>query len=173
VVRLTGELADGWLPFLYPRSRLADGMDRLQEGMARGARAGRLPAICPMVPAVVAADAAAAREGAAWFVSFYLTTMGPLYRSSLARQGFGRDVEAILAAATPGAKGVVPASAEGLMEELVVWGTPAEARERLGRWHAAGAEQVLLLLRPNLRPEELVFTLDAFRPMLQSSTTPS
>jgi alkanesulfonate monooxygenase SsuD/methylene tetrahydromethanopterin reductase-like flavin-dependent oxidoreductase (luciferase family) len=164
-VRLAGEVADGWLPFLYPMSCLAEGRRRLEEGAARGGHPERVPGIHPSVPAVVADSASAAREGAAWFLSFYVTTMGALYRQSLARQGFAREVEAVLEANAGGMKGAVPASADRLMEEVIVWGTPAEARQRLARWHAAGADLVGLLLRPNLPPEQLKLTLEAFHPM--------
>src|SRR5262247_4214757 len=34
-VRLTGEVADGWLPFLYPRRCLVQGLELLREGAAR------------------------------------------------------------------------------------------------------------------------------------------
>lgn len=163
-VRLAGEVADGWVPFIYPRRCLAAGVGQLREGAARGGHADRLPAVCPSVPAVVAEDRARAREGAAWFVSFYLVSMGTLYRQSLIRQGFGKEVEAVLAANTPKFAGVVPPDAEGLLEELVVFGTPSEARARLARWHAAGAAMPILLLRPHQTREEIDFTLDALRP---------
>jgi alkanesulfonate monooxygenase SsuD/methylene tetrahydromethanopterin reductase-like flavin-dependent oxidoreductase (luciferase family) len=161
-VRLAGELADGWIPFLYPVSRLAQGVALLREGAARAASPGRAPAICASVPAVVAEEGAA-RAGAAWFAAFYLTTMGPLYRQALARQGFAREVEAVLAANTPRMRGEVPPEADRLLEELVVFGTPAEARARLARWYEAGADTVSLLLQPNLTPEQIDFTLNAFR----------
>ncbi len=163
-VRLAGELANGWVPFIYPRRCLADGIAQLREGAARGGHPERLPLVCPSVPAVVAADGAAAREGAAWFVAFYLVSMGTLYRQSLVRQGFGREVEAVLAANAPKFTGAVPLDAEPLLDELVVFGTPAEARARLARWHAAGAVMPILLLRPNLSPDELELTLNALRP---------
>jgi alkanesulfonate monooxygenase SsuD/methylene tetrahydromethanopterin reductase-like flavin-dependent oxidoreductase (luciferase family) len=163
-VRLTGELADGWTPFIYPRRCLADGVERLREGAARGGRPERLPIVAPSVPAVVSDDPAKAREGAAWFVAFYLVSMGTLYRQSLARQGFGKAVEAVLAANTPKFAGLVPPDAEELLEELTVFGTPVEARRRLARWHGAGAALPILLLRPNLSAEELEYTLNALRP---------
>jgi alkanesulfonate monooxygenase SsuD/methylene tetrahydromethanopterin reductase-like flavin-dependent oxidoreductase (luciferase family) len=125
--------------------------------------------MCPSVPAVVERDATKAREGAAWFVSFYLTTMGPLYRQSLVRQGYGKEVEAVLTANTPKFAAQVPPDAEELLEQLIVYGTPEEACRRLARWHAAGAGMPILLLRPNLAPAELDLTLAAFRPMLESS----
>jgi alkanesulfonate monooxygenase SsuD/methylene tetrahydromethanopterin reductase-like flavin-dependent oxidoreductase (luciferase family) len=163
-VRLAGEVADGWLPFLYPRACLDRGRERLREGAARGGQPERPCAIHPSVPAVVAERSDAAREGAAWFLWFYLTTMGPLYRQAMARLGFAKEVEAVLAANTGGVKGQVPASADRLLEEVAVWGTPAEVRERVARWHAAGADLVCLLLRPNLSADERRLTLEAFRP---------
>ena len=120
------------------------------------------------MPVVVSADPARAREGAAWFVSFYVVSMGNFYRDSLTRQGFGTDVQAVLAANAPRFQGAVPPEAEELLEQLIVFGTPAEACRRLQRWHAAGAHEVSLLLRPQLTLDEISFTLDAFRPMLES-----
>jgi alkanesulfonate monooxygenase SsuD/methylene tetrahydromethanopterin reductase-like flavin-dependent oxidoreductase (luciferase family) len=165
--RLAGELADAWVPFLYPWSQLAAGVERLREGAARGGHPDRVPIICPSVPAVVDESAEKAREGAAWFVAFYLTTMGTIYRDSLKRQGYGKEVESVLAANSPKFTGAVPADAEELLEQLIVFGTPPEARRRLARWHAAGSAMPVLLLRPNLAPAEIALTLEAFRPMLE------
>ena len=169
-VRLAGELADGWTPFIYPKRHLVHGIEQLREGAARGGHPDRLPIVCPSVPAVVAEDPATAREGAAWFVAFYLVSMGTVYRQSLTRQGFGKEVESVLAANTPKFVGAVPPDAEELLEELIVFGTPAEARRRLARWHEAGAALPVLLLRPNLSAEELEFTLNALRPLATDRT---
>jgi alkanesulfonate monooxygenase SsuD/methylene tetrahydromethanopterin reductase-like flavin-dependent oxidoreductase (luciferase family) len=163
-VRLAGELADGWCPFIYPRRCLAEGVERLREGAARGGHPDRLPTVAPSIPAVVSDDPGRAREGAAWFVAFYLVSMGTLYRQSLTRQGFGKEVESVLAANAPKFTGIVPPDADPLLEELVVFGTPAEAQQRLARWHEAGAALPVMLLRPNLPQEELDFTLDALKP---------
>ena len=163
-MRLAGELADGWIPFMYPRSELGRGIDRLREGAVRGGHPDRLPLVSPSVPTVVGDDPARAREGAAWFVAFYLVSMGTLYRQSLIRQGFGKEVEAVLAANTPKFTGAVPPDADELLEELIVFGTPSEARRRLARWHEAGAALPVLLLGPNLSADELEFTLNALRP---------
>jgi alkanesulfonate monooxygenase SsuD/methylene tetrahydromethanopterin reductase-like flavin-dependent oxidoreductase (luciferase family) len=166
--RLAGEVADGWMPFMYPRRLLAEGIERLREGAARGGHPDRLPVVCASVPTVVAADSAKAREGAAWFVSFYITTMGTFYRDSLIRQGFEKEVKSVLAANSVKTTGIVPPDAEELLEQLIVYGTPEEARRRLERWHAAGAATVSLLFRPSLPSDELELTLDAFVPMLKS-----
>jgi alkanesulfonate monooxygenase SsuD/methylene tetrahydromethanopterin reductase-like flavin-dependent oxidoreductase (luciferase family) len=167
-IALAGELADGWIPFLYPRSHLAGAAALLREGAARSDDPHRRVAVCASVPTVVAEDPARAREGAAWFVAFYLTTMGPLYRRSLARQGFGDEVEAVLAANTPRFRGEVPAAANVLLEELTVFGTPSDVREQRARWHGAGVDTLTLLLQPNLTPAAIDFTLRAFQPVAPS-----
>ncbi|MBI4590817.1 MAG: LLM class flavin-dependent oxidoreductase [Candidatus Rokubacteria bacterium] len=164
-IRLAGELADGWFPFLFPYARLAEGVALLNEGASRNSRAGHVPAVCPFIPAVAADNPADARNGAAWFLVFYMTSMGPFYPKMLARQGFQKEVDAIVAA-NPGRDSavVVPPEAEGLLEQLTLFGTPEQARARLTPWYAAGASLPILLLRPNLSPEEIDFTLSAFRP---------
>jgi alkanesulfonate monooxygenase SsuD/methylene tetrahydromethanopterin reductase-like flavin-dependent oxidoreductase (luciferase family) len=167
-VRLVGEIGDAWIPFLYPWSRLDAGVSLLREGAARAGHPERVPAIAASVPVVVEPSADAARAGAAWFVSFYVTTMGTVYRDALTRLGYAKEVEAVIAANSPKFAGAVPPDAEALLEQLIVYGTPAEARRRLARWGTAGASSVTLLLRPNLTPDVIALTLDAFRPMLES-----
>jgi alkanesulfonate monooxygenase SsuD/methylene tetrahydromethanopterin reductase-like flavin-dependent oxidoreductase (luciferase family) len=165
-VRLAGEVADGWLPFFYARDRLADGIALMREGAARAGEPNKKLGVWATVPTVVSDDPARAREGAAWFVAFYLTTMGTLYRETLVRHGFGPAVEAVMAANSPKFTGAVPAKADELLEQLVVYGTPAEARERMARWLATGADLGVVFLRANLEQAEIDFTLNAFGPML-------
>src|SRR4029450_12713555 len=132
---------------MSPRRCLAKGKALLREGAARAGGGERRVAIYPSVPTVVADDPKEARAGAAGVVSFYLTTMGPLYRRSLARQGFEREVEAVIAANTPRFTGAVPPEAGTLLEELTVFGTPAEARARVAGRARAGADEPIGVLR--------------------------
>jgi alkanesulfonate monooxygenase SsuD/methylene tetrahydromethanopterin reductase-like flavin-dependent oxidoreductase (luciferase family) len=161
-VRLAGELADGWLPFMFPRDRLAEGARLLAEGATRTGGTRPAPLIWPSMPTVVAPTEAEARQGAAWFAVFYLTSMGPLYPGTLARLGFEREVKAIQAANTQRGLAVVPPEADGLLEQLIVYGAPETARARLARWYEAGAALPTLLLPPNLTPAQMDFALDAF-----------
>jgi alkanesulfonate monooxygenase SsuD/methylene tetrahydromethanopterin reductase-like flavin-dependent oxidoreductase (luciferase family) len=161
-VRLTGELADGWLPFLFPRSQLVEGDRLLREGAAR-TTPGRAVPICLVIPTAVGDTAAAARQRAAWFVTFYLTTMGELYRRILARLGYKAAVEALMAANAPRTPPIVPDDAEVLLEELTIFGTPDSAPPRLAGWYEAGASMPVLLLGPDLTPDQIDRTLEVFR----------
>lgn len=82
-LRVTGELADGTLPFLAgPRT-----VGEFIVPTITDAAAGRLaPRVVAMVPALVTDDVAAAREVAAQRLSFYETI--PSYQKVIAREEY-------------------------------------------------------------------------------------
>lgn len=163
-VRLAGELADAWAPFLLPRSGLKDGIRLLEEGAARGRPGGTLPQIRPSLPVAVSPDPVAARAVASWWVSFYLTTMGPLYARTLRDAGFAEAVDAVLAAAAGGGPGGVPDDAAVLLDELTVRGDAAAARAALELWYGAGAEMPVIVLPPGAPVVDLDVALEALAP---------
>jgi alkanesulfonate monooxygenase SsuD/methylene tetrahydromethanopterin reductase-like flavin-dependent oxidoreductase (luciferase family) len=153
-IRLCGELADSWGPFLFPASALKDGVRLL----ANGAVGRAVPQVCPFVPAAVSPDPARARALASWWVEFYLTGMGPLYATRLRQLGFGAAVDEVVAAT-----GHTP---EILLDELTLWGDAAAAREGVKRYYAAGADMPIVTLPPNRSVEELDQILDALAPAI-------
>ena len=88
-VRLAGELADGWAPFLLPLTGLDPSLRLLREGAARSKAKRPLPLIAPCLPAAISTNPATALAMASWWVAFYVTSMGPLYRQTLLRLGHG------------------------------------------------------------------------------------
>jgi len=156
-VRLAGELADAWNPFLLPVDGLKDGIRQLEDGAARVAGGRPLPQICPGVPVAVSADPGQALELASWWVSFYLTSMGPLYARTLRSHGFGDAVDAVLAA---GVGAPLPEAARVLLDQLTAWGSGTEARQCLDRWYDAGADMPVIVLPPGADLDELDATLD-------------
>ena len=163
-VRLCGQVADGWLPFLLPRSSLQDGIRLLREGAQRRERKGPLPRVCPALPLAVSSDPVEARNVASWWVVFYLVRMGPLYREALIRLGLGEAVTALLAANPDARTSEVPHSAEVLLDELVLWGDRKRARDALESWYEAGAQMPALTLPPGRDVVELEYMLEVMRP---------
>lgn len=94
-------------------------------------------------------------------MSFYLVSMGPLYRQTLLRLGHGRAVEEVLAANPTGRTFDVPQSARVLLDELTLWGDGEQARAALDRWYAAGAQMPTLTLPPGRSIEELDHILES------------
>ena len=162
--RLAGEVADGWAPFLLPISGLGAAGGLLMEGHDRGAPDRPLPSIDPCIPTAVAADPVRAHELASWWVSFYLLSMGPLYRQTLRRLGHGNAVDEVLAANPTPRTFDVPASARVLLDELTLWGDADRGRAALDRWYAAGAELPALTLPPGQPVAELDHILDSMAP---------
>jgi len=148
-VRLAGEVADAWVPFLQPLSGLKGRICLLEEAAARVGRPR--PRVTPGLPT------ARSPEVAAWWLAFYLTSMGPLYATSLREQGLGEAVDAVLAANGRGVPPTVPPAAQVLVDELLVTG-PGE----LERWYAAGVDAPGLVLPPGRPLDELEATLRAF-----------
>ncbi len=167
-VRLTGELADAWFPFLLPVSGLADGIRLLEEGVARGRPGRPLPQIRPGLPAAVSPDPAIARQLAWWWVSFYLTSMGPLYARTLRAHGLTEAVDAVLDCHAAAADDGLPEQVVPLLDELTVWGDGIAARQLLDRWYAAGADMPVIVLPPGRALGELDHVLEALRPRSQS-----
>jgi alkanesulfonate monooxygenase SsuD/methylene tetrahydromethanopterin reductase-like flavin-dependent oxidoreductase (luciferase family) len=162
-VRLAGEVADGWCPFLLPISGL-DASIRLLDGVERGSPGGTRPTVAPSIPTAVSDDPAKALELASWWVAFYLGSMGPLYRRTLRRLGHAEAVDEVLAANPTPRTHDVPEPARGLLDELTLWGEEDRARAALDRWYAAGAELPTLTLPPGRSVEELDHVLEALRP---------
>jgi alkanesulfonate monooxygenase SsuD/methylene tetrahydromethanopterin reductase-like flavin-dependent oxidoreductase (luciferase family) len=153
-IRLCGEVADSWGPFLFPVSALKDGVRLLENGAVGRA----VPQVCPFVPAAVSPDPARARALASWWVKFYLTGMGPLYATRLRQLGFAAAVDEVVAAT-----GHTP---EVLLNELTLWGDAAAARDGVERYYAAGADMPIVTLPPNRSVEELDQILDALAPAI-------
>ncbi len=152
-IRLAGELADAWAPFLWARSRLQDGRALLQEGESR-AEVPTPTRVSVGVPVALGPDQESARSLAAWWLSTYATRMGPLYPRMLAeRFGMAAGVDAVIEAAQGNREPELPTVAEDLAQEVTLLGTYDQASEAIVAWLAAGADSVHLVLPPG-RPED-------------------
>jgi alkanesulfonate monooxygenase SsuD/methylene tetrahydromethanopterin reductase-like flavin-dependent oxidoreductase (luciferase family) len=143
---------------------LADGLGLLEEGADQASTPGKEWQVCPVIPTIVANDSATARKGAAWVIAFYLTTMGPIYRNVLNRYGHQAEVAAVLEANQGRKPSVVPSEAEVLLDQLTLYGTGDEVREKLAQWYAVGATMPALMTNPHLELDQISFVLNAFQP---------
>jgi alkanesulfonate monooxygenase SsuD/methylene tetrahydromethanopterin reductase-like flavin-dependent oxidoreductase (luciferase family) len=145
-IRLAGELADAWSPFLWARSRLGEGRSLLTE-----AESATPTHISVGVPVALGPDEASARKQAAWWLSTYCTRMGPLYPRMLGeRFGMAAGVDAVIESPDD-----LPAAAEELAREVLLMGTYDQAGELIQEWLDAGADSVHAVLPPGRPAEEL------------------
>ena len=169
-VRLAGELADHWLPFLWARSRLPDGRTLLAEGEAQ-AETPAQTGVTASVPLAIAQDEATARQIAAGWLLVYLTRMGPLYPRMLRDNfGFAAQVDALLDANADAGPPRLPAAAEALARDVTLMGTYEEAPDVIRLWLEAGADAIDLVMPLGLPEEQLHEMLDAAAPTARPSS---
>lgn len=169
-VRLAGGYADRWYPFLWPVNRLDEGRDLLDEGALAVERAGRT-SVTACVPVAVGRDEAAAATVAARWLVTYATQMGPVYPRVLREFGYAAELKALLEANSDPRRPVLPAAAERLAHDVLLFAPEQDARDALRRWVAA-SDDVSLVLPFGVEPGQLDATLDALAPPgVRSGTT--
>jgi 5,10-methylenetetrahydromethanopterin reductase len=142
-IELTGEIADGSLPLNYgPR-----GLKEVVDGIARGAqRAGRDPkevSIALIMHCCVCPDRAVALRSVKGALANYGSL--PFYNRLFVRQGFVKEAQAIIAAASKGdMAGAAAAVSDQMADEIAAMGTAQECRKKLEEFERAGASYVLL-----------------------------
>jgi len=88
-LRLTGELADGWLPIFLAPSRMAAATAELEAGARAAGRSLADIRISPQVSIYVTDDVGAARDRERPHIAFYIGGMGVFYHQYMQRIGFG------------------------------------------------------------------------------------
>ena len=132
-IRLAGELADQWLPFLLPPAAIDAGRELMTSA---GTAVGRADAttVIASVPLALAPDRdSAARIAARWLLT-YATKMGPLYPKVLRAHGYHHELDALLNANPDPIDARLPSAAERLAHDVLLYGTYDEAPELRRAW---------------------------------------
>ncbi len=127
--RVATTMADAWFPVMIPRSCIEE---------VRGSTAGPEESwelvTGPMV--AMADDEHRARSTIEQLVAWYLCGMGRLYGDYVARSGHSEAVDALRAVNPKPRMGTMtwPEEANGLLEELAVFGDSPNVADQLRRW---------------------------------------
>jgi F420-dependent oxidoreductase-like protein len=147
-VAQTGELADGWLPFLFNPREPGVLLDPLREGLDKAGRELADLDVAPVVPVAVEDDVEAARASVRPWLAFYLGAMGAkeknFYVELAERYGHGDDARAVQDAFLSGDRaGAAAAVSDALLDAGSIACTPAELPDRLAAYEAAGASSLV------------------------------
>ena len=137
-VRLTGELADGWLPNFYPDSRFDSALDRLETGLARSDRDRSAVDVAMYVLTAVHENESTARQAAAEHVAYYCREIPGYYTRVAEAAGFGEEIASIQAAGTDAA--AAAAVTDELVDELALVGTAKDVRQGLADLRSRGVD---------------------------------
>ncbi|WP_058826203.1 LLM class flavin-dependent oxidoreductase [Haloferax sp. Q22] len=161
-VRLTGQVADGWLPNLYPRPQFEEALEWLDTGAARAGRDASDVDVAMYVLTAVHDDPDEARRAAAEHVAYYLRDVPGYYDRAAEQAGFGDEVEAVRAAPTTEV-GARELSAD-FLDLVALVGTPDDVRGRLGELREMGVDLPVVRAPAGVDREWVARTLEVFAP---------
>ena len=94
-VKLTAELADGWLPVMIPLPKLKDEITALRKLSVADGRPANAVSIRSPGAVTVTKNIDKARTESAGTLAFYIGRMGMFYAEQLTRHGYGEAVQAV------------------------------------------------------------------------------
>jgi F420-dependent oxidoreductase-like protein len=163
-LRLTGELADGWLPIFLVPSRMQVAVAELRAGAAAAGRFLTDIAVSPQVSIYVTDDPAAARGRERPHIAFYIGGMGVFYHQYMHRIGFGTEAdrvrEAYLARQRDRAAQLVT---DEMVHAMTIIGTPQQCRDQMQAFFDAGVHEIRLVFNEP-HPEAYRKALQAVAP---------
>lgn len=119
-----------------------------------------MPTVTAAIPVAVAEDEASAATIAARWLVTYCTRMGPVYPRILRENGYGPEIDALLEASGDPRTPVLPAAAERLARDVLVFGTHGDTREVLAGWQQH-ADQLALVVPFATELDDLLALVDA------------
>jgi coenzyme F420-dependent oxidoreductase len=138
-LRLTGELADGWLPIYLDASHLPDFQRDLEDGAQKAGRTLDGIDVAPYILSCVSEDVEAARSLVKAHLAYYIGGMGTFYANLIARYGFEDEVSRVREA---WGKGERQAAAGHVTDDMVahmaICGSPKEGQAQLENYRASG-----------------------------------
>ena len=149
-VRLTAEIADGWLPIFYSPERADEVFgDALREGFEKSGvmeKADRFEVV-PSVQAAAADDIDVARDQIRPQIALYVGGMGArnrnFYFDLAVRYGFEREAIRIQDRYLEGDKlSAIAAVPDELIDEVALVGSRERIRDRLEAWRESGVDAV-------------------------------
>jgi F420-dependent oxidoreductase-like protein len=147
---LCGEIADGWIPFLFSAEHARDLRAPLEEGAARAGRSlddGSFE-IAPTVNVCIDDDIEAARDVMRPFLALYVGGMGSreknFYNAMMRRYGFEEAAAKVQDLYLDGKRGEAAAALPTeFIDSVCLVGPPDRVRERLAMYRDAGVGTLL------------------------------
>lgn len=160
--RLSGEVADGWIPFFIPFSRFREAMAPLAEGAAKAGRPVSEVEVAPFVMISPDDSLTRARARVKPVVAFYVGAMGDYYHAQLSRWGYGPEAQRIRDAwEQAGRSAAIQQVSDELVDDLALCGPVSRCLEGLSRLREAGVTHPILRFPDEMEEEAVGRALDA------------
>ena len=159
-LRLTGEVADGWIPTLFSPGHMHLFRPNLEAGARVAGRSLDSLAIAPHVPVSIDDDRARAREALKPWVALYVGGMGSksknFYNDLVSQYGFADDARRLQELYLGGKQlEAIHRVPDALVDAISIAGPPSYVREQLGVWASAGVTTVLASVHGKTQTDRL------------------
>src|SRR5215831_16122247 len=145
-LRLTGELADGWLPIFLAPSRMSAAVTELEAAAVGAGRSLRDIAISPQVSIYVTDDIQAARDRERPHIAFYIGGMGVFYHQYMHRIGFGAEADRVRHAFQSRERDKAAALVtDEMVDAVTIIGDPRQCRDQIQKFFDAGVQEIRLV----------------------------
>ncbi|HLE24125.1 MAG TPA: LLM class flavin-dependent oxidoreductase [Thermodesulfobacteriota bacterium] len=164
-IQLTGELADGWIPFLVPPGFLRDARKELEVGAKAKGRDLDQVKVCPYIPACISKENDFPKRVIQEFIAYYVGGMGTFYYKTLSKLGFQNEAELIVKAWKRGSKNqAVQAVSDKMLNSIAILGTKDEGKKKLKEYRLAGADLPILISPPKSSRDMVKETIRGLAP---------
>jgi coenzyme F420-dependent oxidoreductase len=160
-VRMSGAVADGWMPIFVPRARIAELYDEFVDSATERGRDPDELTVSPNTVAAISEDGEAAREAVRHHIAFYVGAMGDFYHRSLTEAGYGDNADAVRTAWNEnGPEAAAAAVSEEVLNRGAIVGTPEEAHEQLSAYADGPSDEVVAFFPRSADPELMESTIN-------------
>lgn len=158
-VRLTGEIADGWLPVFASQNMLDAANLWLDDGAARSGRTRADIVVASYIPALIGPHSATPLRR---HIAFYVGGMGSFYYRLMVRSGWEEQANAIRLAWRSGrCREAADLVSSEMLDALAVTGGMVDARDRLMRFRELGVDVPILAIPHGADVQSIHATLEA------------
>jgi len=164
-IKLTGEIADGWIPFLVPPAHIANGKKELLSGAENVGRNAEQIEISPYIPAAVSQDENLVKGIIKEYIAYYVGGMGTFYHNSMVRYGFRAEADMIVDAWSRGDKsGAMESVSNEILHSLSICGNAESGRSKIAEYVDNGADLPIILFPPKASRELVRETIEGLAP---------
>jgi alkanesulfonate monooxygenase SsuD/methylene tetrahydromethanopterin reductase-like flavin-dependent oxidoreductase (luciferase family) len=135
-VEIAGELADGFMPFMWPASRVDKSKAWIQQGRAKAKGLGKMD-VTAGIPTYIGDDIKHQREVARAHLAIFTTF--PFFQRMFRASGFGSEVDQM----EKGAGGA--ALSDRVLDAMCLIGPLSRCREQLAAFRTAGTDLPILM----------------------------
>jgi F420-dependent oxidoreductase-like protein len=139
-VKLTAEMADGWLPIMIPLPKLKSEINAVRQMSVAAGRPASAVSVRAPGAVTVTKNVEKARAESAGTLAFYIGRMGTFYAEQLTRHGYGEAVQAVKKAWEGGSRAAAEAVPANLIDATGCAGSVEVCIDRLQAQEESGVD---------------------------------